>query len=103
MIITAVRHLTPVRFDKGVSDVDKPLSEMRDIEGDKLFRNLDESRYWFPNKNVLAYHYGFTSPYVRCRQTAKQIQSVAYEWGESPFSVKARILDRKFSSPIRTW
>lgn len=84
MIITAVRHLTPVRFDKGVSDVDKPLSEMRDIEGDKLLRNLDESRYWFPNKNVLAYHYGFTSPYVRCRQTAKQIQSVAYEWGESP-------------------
>lgn len=83
MIITAVRHLTPVRFDKGVSDVDKPLSEMRDIEGDKLLRNLDESRYWFPNKNVLAYHYGFTSPYVRCRQTAKQIQGVAHMWGES--------------------
>lgn len=83
MIITAARHLTPVRFDKGVSDVDKPLSEMRDIEGAKILRNLDEVRYWSPNKGVPQYTYGFTSPYARCRQTAKQIQSVAYEWGES--------------------
>jgi hypothetical protein len=83
VIITAVRHLTPIRFDKGVSDVDKPLSEMRDIEGAKLRCNLDGLRYWSPNKDVPEYTYGFTSPYTRCRQTAKQIQSVAYEWGES--------------------
>lgn len=85
MIITAVRHLTPVRFDKGVSDVDKPLSEMRDIEGEKLLRNVADARRegYKPHGSIPAYRYGFTSPYVRCRQTAKQIQSVAFEWGES--------------------
>ncbi len=85
MIITAVRHLTPVRFDKGVNDVDKPLSESCDIEGSKLLRNVaDARREGYPSHgSIPAYRYGFTSPYVRCRQTAKQIQSVAFEWGES--------------------
>lgn len=85
MIITAVRHLTPVRFDKGVSDVDKPLSESCDIEGAKLLRNVDNARSkrYKSNGSIPAYRYGFTSPYVRCRQTAKQIQGVAHIWGES--------------------
>lgn len=83
MIITAVRHLTPVRFDKGVSDVDKPLSDSRIIEGVTLRRNLYESRYGSQTEDARPYRYGFTSPYARCRQTAKQIQPVAHAWGES--------------------
>ena len=91
MLITVVRHLEPVPVSSvadPITDIDRPLSDAGVEAGESLLANVRAAAEEYgrlPWGN--AYGTGYTSPYVRCRQTATLIATAVspeWRWHEVP-------------------
>lgn len=73
MIISVVRHLRPIPLHPGADDVIRPLDVAIEDNVSELKSSLREH-----------HDLGFTSPYVRCRDTAAYVNRHADSWYEVP-------------------